>query len=78
MSQNNEPDVQFAQPGGADKFKRETGRSVGRRLAIILDGLASAPTIQSQIGAEGDHGRLPPRRRTSWPRSCARRRAACP
>src|SRR4029078_9972226 len=34
--------------------KRETGRNVGRRLAIILDGsVASAPTIQSQIGAEG-------------------------
>jgi preprotein translocase subunit SecD len=55
VGQNNEPDVQFTlNPGGADKFKRETGRSVGRRLAIILDGsVASAPTIQSQIGAEG-------------------------
>ena len=55
VGQNNEPDVQFTlNPGGADKFKRETGRNVGRRLAIILDGsVASAPTIQSQIGAEG-------------------------
>ncbi|HET6899123.1 MAG TPA: protein translocase subunit SecD [Vicinamibacteria bacterium] len=55
VGQNNEPDVQFTlNPGGAEKFKRETGRNVGRRLAIILDGsVASAPTIQSQIGAEG-------------------------
>jgi len=55
VGQNNEPDVQFTlNPGGAEKFKRETGRSVGKRLAIILDGsVASAPTIQSQIGAEG-------------------------
>src|SRR4029079_10769710 len=55
VGQNNEPDVQFTlNPGGAEKFKRETGRSVGKRLAIILDGsVASAPTIQSQIGSEG-------------------------
>jgi preprotein translocase subunit SecD len=55
VGQTNEPDVQFTlNPQGADKFKRETGRNVGRRLAIILDGsVASAPTIQSQIGAEG-------------------------
>ena len=55
VGQNNEPDVQFTlNPAGADKFKRETGRNVGRRLAIVLDGsVASAPTIQSQIGAEG-------------------------
>jgi preprotein translocase subunit SecD len=55
VGQNNEPDVQFTlNPAGAEKFKRETGRSVGRRLAIILDGsVASAPTIQSEIGAEG-------------------------
>jgi preprotein translocase subunit SecD len=55
VGQNNEPDVQFTlNPAGAEKFKRETGRSVGKRLAIILDGsVASAPNIQSQIGAEG-------------------------
>jgi len=55
VGQTNEPDVQFTlNPAGADKFKRETGRNIGRRLAIILDGsVASAPTIQSQIGAEG-------------------------
>src|SRR5439155_6487926 len=55
VGQNNEPDVQFTlNPGGAAKFSRETGRNVGRRLAIILDGsVASAPTINSQIHAEG-------------------------
>jgi preprotein translocase subunit SecD len=55
VDQNNAPDVQFTlNPQGADRFKRETGRNVGKRLAIILDGsVASAPTIQSQIGSEG-------------------------
>ena len=53
--QTNAPDVQFTlNPQGAEKFKRETGRNVGKRLAIILDGIvASAPTIQSQIAGEG-------------------------
>jgi preprotein translocase subunit SecD len=53
--QTNAPDVQFSlNPQGAEKFKRETGRNVGRRLAIILDGsVASAPTIQSQISDSG-------------------------
>jgi preprotein translocase subunit SecD len=55
VDQNNQPDVQFTlTPQGADKFKRETGRNVGRRLAIVLDhSVASAPTIQSQISHEG-------------------------
>jgi len=55
VDQNNAPDVQFSlNPQGADKFKRETGRNIGKRLAIILDGsVASAPNIQSQIGSEG-------------------------
>ncbi len=53
--QTNAPDVQFTlNPVGADKFKRETGRNVGRQLAIILDGrVETAPTINSQIGADG-------------------------
>jgi preprotein translocase subunit SecD len=53
--QTNAPDVQFSlNPQGAEKFKRETGRSIGRRLAIILDGtVASAPTIQAQISDSG-------------------------
>jgi preprotein translocase subunit SecD len=55
VGQNNEPDVQFTlNPAGATKFGRETGRSVGRQLAIVLDGsVASAPTIHQQINAEG-------------------------
>ena len=59
--QTNSPDIQFAlNPQGAEKFKRETGRNIGRRLAIILDGsVASAPTIQSQISDSGMiHGRF--------------------
>jgi len=53
--QTNQPDVNFSlTPAGAEKFRRETGRNVGRRLAIVLDGtVESAPTIQSQISGEG-------------------------
>ncbi len=55
VDENNLPDIAFSlHPQGADKFKRETGRNIGRRLAIILDGsVYSAPAIQSAIGAEG-------------------------
>lgn len=55
VDQNNQPDVQFTlNPTGAEKFKRETGRSIGRRLAIVLDNsVASAPTIQGQISHDG-------------------------
>jgi preprotein translocase subunit SecD len=55
VDQNNSPDVQFTlNPTSAEKFKRATGRNIGRRLAIILDGrVESAPTINGQIGAEG-------------------------
>jgi preprotein translocase subunit SecD len=55
VDQNNAPDVQFTlNPQGSDKFKRETGRSIGKRLGIILDGnVASAPVIQGQISSEG-------------------------
>jgi preprotein translocase subunit SecD len=53
--QSNTPDVQFSLlPQGATKFKRETGRNIGRRLAIILDGsVESAPEIHSQISDSG-------------------------
>jgi preprotein translocase subunit SecD len=53
--QTNAPDVQFTlNPQGAEKFKRETGRSIGKRLAIILDGsVESAPVIQAQISSDG-------------------------
>ena len=39
VDENNQPDVQFSlNAAGADKFKRETGRNVGKQLAVILDG----------------------------------------
>jgi preprotein translocase subunit SecD len=55
VDENNQPDVQFSlTPAGAEKFRRFTGSNIGRRLGIILDGrIESAPTIQSQISAEG-------------------------
>jgi preprotein translocase subunit SecD len=58
--QTNGPEVQFSlNPQGAEKFKRETGRNIGRRLAIVLDGrVESAPVIQNQIADNGViHGR---------------------
>jgi len=56
VGRNNEPVVQFSlNPQGAEKFRRETGKNVGRQLAIVLDdSVASAPVIQSQIAGEGE------------------------
>ncbi|HVQ28267.1 MAG TPA: protein translocase subunit SecD [Vicinamibacteria bacterium] len=53
--QTNAPAVSFILNAlGAEKFKRETGRNIGRRLAIILDdSVASAPTIHAQISDQG-------------------------
>jgi preprotein translocase subunit SecD len=55
VDENNQPQVNFSlNAQGAEKFKRETGRNVGKLLAIILDGsVDQAATIQNQIGAEG-------------------------
>ena len=55
VDENNQPSVNFSlNAAGADKFRRETGRNIGRQMAVILDGtVESAPAIQSQIGAEG-------------------------
>jgi preprotein translocase subunit SecD len=55
VDENNQPDVNFTlTPAGATKFKIETGKNIGRQLAIVLDDrVESAPTIQGQIGAEG-------------------------
>jgi preprotein translocase subunit SecD len=55
VDENNQPQVNFSlNAQGADKFKRETGRNIGRTLAVILDGTVDqAATIQGQIGAEG-------------------------
>jgi preprotein translocase subunit SecD len=52
---NNMPDIEFTlNPTGAVKFARETGRNIGRRLAIILDDrVESAPNIESQISDRG-------------------------
>ena len=44
----------FLNAAGAGKFKDATGKNIGKQLAIILDNrVQSAPTIQSQIDAEG-------------------------
>jgi preprotein translocase subunit SecD len=55
VDENNAPAVHFTlTPQGSDRFKRETGRNVGKRLAIILDGsVTSAPSIREQISGEG-------------------------
>jgi preprotein translocase subunit SecD len=55
VDENNQPQVNFSlNAQGAEKFKRETGRNIGRQLAIILDGTVDqSATIQGQIGAEG-------------------------
>jgi preprotein translocase subunit SecD len=55
VDENNMPDVEFSlNAAGAEKFKRETGRNVGRLLAVILDGTVDqVATIQTQIGANG-------------------------
>ena len=53
--QTNSPNVHFTlNPQGAEKFGRETGRNIGRRIAIILDDrVESAPVVQSQIRDQG-------------------------
>ncbi len=50
-----EPNVRFAlNPRGAESLERETARSIGRRLAIVLDErVISAPTIDGVVGTEG-------------------------
>ena len=50
-----EPNVRFAlKPRGAEALERETARSFGRRLAIVLDErVISAPTIDGVVGMEG-------------------------
>jgi preprotein translocase subunit SecD len=50
-----DPNVRFTlDPRGAGALARETTRSVGRRLAIVLDErVISAPTIDGVVGMEG-------------------------
>lgn len=56
--ENRRPNVGFAlNPRGAAAFDRVTGESIGKRLAIELDGIVhSAPVIQSRIG--GGRGQI--------------------
>lgn len=58
FDQNNRPVINFAlNPEGAEIFGDFTGRSVGKRLAIVLDGkVYSAPNINERIG--GGHGQI--------------------
>ncbi|MDR3607210.1 MAG: protein translocase subunit SecD [Oligoflexia bacterium] len=53
--QDQRPNVSFTMnPRGGALFEKVTGENIGRRLAIVLDGLVqSAPVIQSKIGARG-------------------------
>ena len=50
-----EPNVQFTLSApAAARFGEETGRNIGRQLAIVLDDrVISAPVIEQRVGAEG-------------------------
>jgi preprotein translocase subunit SecD len=54
VDENNRPQINFSLNALAtDKFARETGRNIGRQLAIVLDGTVySAPVIQSKLGSD--------------------------
>ena len=54
VDENNRPQINFSLNATAtDKFSRETGRNIGRQLAIVLDGTVySAPVIQSKLGSD--------------------------
>jgi preprotein translocase subunit SecD len=54
VDESNRPQINFSLNATAtDKFARETGRNIGRRLAVVLDDrVYSAPTIQSKLGAD--------------------------
>lgn len=53
--ESNRPMVNFElNPKGAIAFEKLTGENIGKRLAIVLDGIVhSAPNINSKIGARG-------------------------
>jgi preprotein translocase subunit SecD len=55
VGERGEPNVQFTLSApAAARFGEETGRNVGRRLAIVLDDrVISAPVIEQRVGAEG-------------------------
>jgi preprotein translocase subunit SecD len=54
VDESNRPQINFTlNPTATDRFSRETGRNIGRQLAIVLDGsVYSAPVIQSKLGAD--------------------------
>jgi preprotein translocase subunit SecD len=54
VDESNRPQINFALNAAAtDRFSRETGRNIGRQLAIVLDNqVYSAPTIQNRLGAD--------------------------
>jgi preprotein translocase subunit SecD len=54
VDENNRPQINFSLNANAtDRFARETGRNIGRQLAIVLDGTVySAPVIQGKLGAD--------------------------
>jgi preprotein translocase subunit SecD len=55
VGDHGEPVVGFSlKPQAAVHFERETGRHLGRRLAIVLDErVVSAPAIEEPVGAQG-------------------------
>jgi len=54
VDESNRPQINFSLNANAtDRFSRETGRNIGRQLAILLDGTVySAPVIQSKLGSD--------------------------
>jgi preprotein translocase subunit SecD len=54
VDESNRPQINFTlNPTATDRFSRETGRNIGRQLAIVLDGsVYSAPVIQSKLGSD--------------------------
>ena len=54
IDESNRPQINFTLNATAtDRFSRETGRNIGRQLAIVLDDTVySAPVIQGKLGAE--------------------------
>jgi preprotein translocase subunit SecD len=54
IDETNRPQINFTLNATAtDRFSRETGRNIGRQLAIVLDNVVeSAPVIQGRLGAE--------------------------
>ncbi|MFN8095770.1 MAG: protein translocase subunit SecD [Vicinamibacteria bacterium] len=54
VDESNRPQINFSLNAAAtDRFGRETGRNIGRQLAIVLDNTVySAPTIQNRLGSD--------------------------